>query len=807
MLLSIIIINEDAFEYIPGLLDSIFNQIKKRQIELILIDNSKESNKILENYFSVFSKLYSFNPPIDYRGILYNKGSELASGDYLLFAHSDILLCDGFIDALFDAIDSGNDFDFANVDQLYVEGWNFGRNQLFVDYHSKDVILTQPWNTLPDKYAQLIECSESCFIVNGNVFKENTFKEEYQKSYFDYEFIKDIYFPGGAIAHLSECRIVHYFIETHEQIKYSTIDKGIWMSNNENIFRLLRDKDEVINSYAKQIEENKAVIEHMHLIISEKELAMSQRELLIQDKAESITQLDLLIQEKDESIAQRDLLIQEKEADIAQRDLLIQENVHITAVLNEKEAVLNNIFNSNGWKLLNKYYYIRDSILPDGSKRRLFSKSFIHFFGKAELEENSCHMQSTINLNNNVEESEILIQNNHSANCIDDQNHNLSVQKAKERKILLVSYYCPSRAHAGGLRILDIYSLIKERFGNIRLELYSIKRPEIDWAYDDVYSIFDKVYWSPNDKLDLDGLISQVDDVGCYDLIDIQFHQAAYQLERFRSITNVIIYTPMELQSRAFFIDFKSCLSGGNQYNLRKWIGNCKLVTEEMAFTFKADKTICVSEPDAAFLRAATHLKKITYLETGISGFEFPINHSQSLIANKENAIIFIAYFGSDTNVIALKWYLEKVHPIIKASVPDYTFSIVGRGDIYFKDEFKDSAVKFIGEVPMLLPYIEKAKIGIAPALSGAGFRGKVNQYAICGIPSIVSSIAAKGLAYRDGYDIFVADDHNVFAQKCIDLLCDSQLNSLFGSRARETCLKNYTWESKLSQIQDIYQL
>ena len=112
-----------------------------------------------------------------------------------------------------------------------------------------------------------------------------------------------------------------------------------------------------------------------------------------------------------------------------------------------------------------------------------------------------------------------------------------------------------------------------------------------------------------------------------------------------------------------------------------------------------------------------------------------------------------------------------------------------------------------VGEVPDIAPYIEKSALGIAPALGGAGFRGKINQYAICGLPSVVSPIAAEGLAYKDGIDIFMAENPVLFSRRCVELLADASLNELMGRRARETCLANYTWESKWKAIAAIYTL
>jgi hypothetical protein len=47
---------------------------------------------------------------------------------------------------------------------------------------------------------------------------------------------------------------------------------------------------------------------------------------------------------------------------------------HLEGVVGEKEAALNNIYSSHGWKALAVYYRVRNKIFPINTKRRLFTK-------------------------------------------------------------------------------------------------------------------------------------------------------------------------------------------------------------------------------------------------------------------------------------------------------------------------------------------------------------------------------------------------------------------------------------------------
>ncbi len=378
-------------------------------------------------------------------------------------------------------------------------------------------------------------------------------------------------------------------------------------------------------------------------------------------------------------------------------------------------------------------------------------------------------------------------------------------------RILLVSYYCPSRAHAGGLRLLDIYDLIHKQCPNIQLDLFTCNRPDVDWVINDVYNIFDNVYLSPDDNLTPGMLAALSGRSLSYTLIDLQFHQCGYHIDEFRKISKRIIFTPMESLAKSLSIELHSLSFVDKIFPLKKRISSLRSAVDELSFMQKADQVVCVSLADAEYLRKVTTLRHIYGLETGVSQFEFSDELSSGYTIRPASSrpcrVLYVAYFGSETNVTALRWYLDNVHTLIKAAVPEYILTVVGRGDLSLFSDYRDSSVELVGEVQLLAPFIQDARVGIAPALGGSGFRGKINQYSVVGVPSVVSPAAYTGLLYTNDIDVFVAKSPHDFAEKCIRLLIDTDLNNRMGNAARKCCLDNYTWLSKWSDIKTIYQL
>jgi SAM-dependent methyltransferase/glycosyltransferase involved in cell wall biosynthesis len=380
------------------------------------------------------------------------------------------------------------------------------------------------------------------------------------------------------------------------------------------------------------------------------------------------------------------------------------------------------------------------------------------------------------------------------------------------RGILLVSFYCPTRAHAGGLRILDIYSLIRKNCPSVELDLFTHCRPDIDWSIDELDDIFHNVYLSPNEDLTPEGLANISGSNRYYEVIDLQFHQCGYHIDDFRKIGGKIIFTPMESASKSFYLDIRSSLKKADGFSLADTWTSLHVAAEEIGFLPKVDEVVCVSEADAAHLKSVSPRSQISSLETGVSQFEFGEAFLSSFkntpAINRQCSILYVAYFGSETNIRALHWYLENVHRKVESTVDKYCLRVVGRGDLSsFSDYFDDDSIDFVGEVPTLAPYISSTRVGIAPAIGGSGFRGKVNQYSALGVPSVVSSIAHNGLSYTNGVDVFIADSADDFSESCIKLLTDLELNDRMGALARELCLTRYTWQAKWPTLRTIYQL
>jgi glycosyltransferase involved in cell wall biosynthesis len=223
---SFVIINNDSAEYLAGLFDSINKQEGIETAEVIFIDNASIDGSVAAAEKSGIIKIYSFEKKVPVPR-LYNKGLELADSPAVIFAHSDIVLCDGFFRTLNDVIrDNDRAPSFINFTQYYVDHNRFGCN--FIGFTINNGVFYYrkyfDWNY--NNTVGLVHCSEGCFMIDLKSVKEKPyFDERYQNSLFEYDFIVSNHLP----AKCADGGYYHYFIEAHEKLPNFDDDLKLFM--------------------------------------------------------------------------------------------------------------------------------------------------------------------------------------------------------------------------------------------------------------------------------------------------------------------------------------------------------------------------------------------------------------------------------------------------------------------------------------------------------------------------------------------------------------------------------------------------
>jgi len=111
----------------------------------------------------------------------------------------------------------------------------------------------------------------------------------------------------------------------------------------------------------------------------------------------------------------------------------------------------------------------------------------------------------------------------------------------------------------------------------------------------------------------------------------------------------------------------------------------------------------------------------------------------------------------------------------------------------------------FLGEVEDLVGTLQSGKVCLAPLVSGAGIRGKVNQYSSVCRPTVSTRIGACGTPYQHEKSIMIADDPNEFASHIVRLITDRSLYETIRSNANKVAIENFSWKPLINNLENIY--
>jgi len=354
------------------------------------------------------------------------------------------------------------------------------------------------------------------------------------------------------------------------------------------------------------------------------------------------------------------------------------------------------------------------------------------------------------------------------------------------------------------LRLLDLYGEIRRILPQIRLELLTCEHPGVDWGYGDLDSIFDRIHRVLPEQFGTGLLDTLPGTSGSFDLVDLQYHQSGAQIGacRRRWPEATIIFSPMESMIR-------SVLKRTGQGNIisRQYLKAAWPALQEAWYLRKSDRVVFVSRPDMDAVQFMRGKKPFYCIPTCVSDQEFP--KKEYLQASLERrVVVFVAYFGSRTNQEALEWYCGFVHPRLRSEFPDYVLRVVGRGlDTSLVRSCTGDGIEFLGPVDDIADVLRESDMGIAPAIMGAGVRGKIHQYAVVGLPCVASALASEGLDYVSGESILIAEKDTDFIEHCRTLLSDGNVRRKMGSLAKEVCARHYSWHVMKTSISTVYEL
>jgi glycosyltransferase involved in cell wall biosynthesis len=156
-----------------------------------------------------------------------------------------------------------------------------------------------------------------------------------------------------------------------------------------------------------------------------------------------------------------------------------------------------------------------------------------------------------------------------------------------------------------------------------------------------------------------------------------------------------------------------------------------------------------------------------------------------------------------EPNRDAAHWFAELVLPLVRASLPEAEFRLVGRVDDV-ADLARHPGVNLRGRVDDITAELAEADLEVVPLHSGSGTRVKVLEAFAHRVPVVSTTIGCEGIDADDGTHVLLADDPEAFAAACIRVASDAELARDLVEAAATLYDQRYRWAALRPRVADL---
>lgn len=163
--------------------------------------------------------------------------------------------------------------------------------------------------------------------------------------------------------------------------------------------------------------------------------------------------------------------------------------------------------------------------------------------------------------------------------------------------------------------------------------------------------------------------------------------------------------------------------------------------------------------------------------------------------------VAFVAQLGWGPNIDAARWLHGAVWPHVLEARPDARLLLVGREPAPEVRALAGPAVEVTGTVPSVRPYLERARLAVAPLRAAGGSRLKILEALDAGRPVVATTLGAEGLEDLIGHGVVVADDPAALGRAIVELLDQPERAARLGREGHDVVTDRYSWDATLAPL------
>jgi sugar transferase (PEP-CTERM/EpsH1 system associated) len=209
---------------------------------------------------------------------------------------------------------------------------------------------------------------------------------------------------------------------------------------------------------------------------------------------------------------------------------------------------------------------------------------------------------------------------------------------------------------------------------------------------------------------------------------------------------------------------------------------------------------VVTTEREAKLVQAISPTAQVHVIPNGVdTGF-----FSQQA-APREASGPIIGFTGDMSyfpNQEAVTFFAGKVLPLIRRTVPDARFLIVGRSpNPAVQALASQPGVEVTGFVPDVRSYLARMSVSVAPFSIAAGIQNKILEAMAYELPVIATARAVQGLTPAAAVAVETAESPEAMAAAIVRLLQNPDLARERGRQGRHLITGEYSWERSLDRV------
>ncbi len=211
----------------------------------------------------------------------------------------------------------------------------------------------------------------------------------------------------------------------------------------------------------------------------------------------------------------------------------------------------------------------------------------------------------------------------------------------------------------------------------------------------------------------------------------------------------------------------------------------------EMALLARADAVVAIQAAEACTVQRCLPGQHVIVAPIAIT----PVAEPQPGIGS---TVLFV---GSNTapNIFGLRWFLEAIWPLVRASVPDAVLQVVG--SVCGTVRPAPDGVRLLGSVRDLAAIYQQSAVVISPLQAGSGLKIKLIEALGQGKAVVATSVTLQGVEQEIGGAVSVADDPAEFAAAVIALLTDKGLRMARATAALELARMKFSSKACYAEL------